>query len=88
MGFELTLQIVHQGLARLASGGRLVLYTGVPVINGEDIFFQSVAPTLQLSGCCYSYEEADPDVFGEELDRAEYAAVDRIAVVVLTVTKG
>jgi hypothetical protein len=43
---------------------------------------------LQLSGCRYSYEETDPDVFGEELDREEYAAVDRIAVIVLTATKG
>jgi SAM-dependent methyltransferase len=88
LGLSLALQIAEQGLARLAPGGQLVLYTGVPIIDGEDIFFQSLAPVLQLSGCRYSYEETDPDVFGEELDREEYAAVDRIAVIVLTATKG
>jgi methylase of polypeptide subunit release factors len=87
LGFSLALQVVQQGLPRLAPSGLLVLYTGVPIVNGEDIFFQSLAPVLQLSGCRYSYEEVDPDVFGEELDREEYAAVDRIAVVVLTATK-
>jgi hypothetical protein len=29
----------------------------------------------------------DPDVFGEELDTAAYAEADRIAAVVLTVTR-
>jgi hypothetical protein len=30
------------------------------------------------------YEELDPDVFGDELDRPAYAAVERIAAVLVT----
>jgi hypothetical protein len=43
---------------------------------------------VQLPGLQFVYEEIDPDVFGEELDRHAYAHADRIAVVGLTVIKG
>ena len=33
----------------------------------------------------FSYEEIDPDVFGEVLERAPYDCADRIALVALTV---
>jgi hypothetical protein len=33
----------------------------------------------------FSYEEIDPDVFGEELEHPPYDRVDRIAVVVATI---
>jgi hypothetical protein len=29
----------------------------------------AVVPALQREGCAVSYEEIDPDVFGEELER-------------------
>jgi hypothetical protein len=32
-----------------------------------------------------TYEELDPDVFGEELEQAQYAQVERIAAVGLRV---
>jgi hypothetical protein len=35
----------------------------------------------------FGYEEIDPDVFGEELDRQAYADADRIAAVGLTAEK-
>jgi len=35
----------------------------------------------------WTYEELDPDVFGEELERGVYTGADRIAAVTLTVTK-
>jgi methylase of polypeptide subunit release factors len=85
-GFELSLRIAEASIDRLAPGGRLLLYTGTPVIEGVDQFFQTLAPMLAARGCSYSYEEIDPDVFGEELDHAPYDRADRIAVVVLTVT--
>jgi hypothetical protein len=44
-----------------------------------------VCPRLQARNCDYTYEEIDPDVFGEELDNAPYDRADRIAVVALTV---
>ena len=88
LGIALALRIVEQGLARLRPGGRLVLYTGTPILRGVDPFFESVSPVLQLPGLQFVYEDIDPDVFGEELDRQAYAHADRIAVVGLTVIKG
>jgi methylase of polypeptide subunit release factors len=85
LGFDLSLRIVEESLDRLYPGGRLLLYTGTPVIAGEDAFFEAVRPRLEARQCRYSYEEIDPDVFGEELQAAPYDRVDRIAAVVLTV---
>jgi hypothetical protein len=42
---------------------------------------------LQLHAREFRYEEIDPDVFGEELDRSAHAQADRIAVVGLTAIK-
>jgi methylase of polypeptide subunit release factors len=86
-GIELAVRIAKAGLARLAPGGCLVLYTGTPIVAGADPFFESVKPLVQLPGLQFVYEEIDPDVFGEELDRQAYADVDRIAVVGLTAIK-
>ena len=55
------------------------------VIAGIDEFFARLRPRLEARRVRYSYEELDPDVFGEELDTPAYAHVDRIAVVALTV---
>jgi methylase of polypeptide subunit release factors len=87
-GFELSLRIVDAGIDRLAPGGRLVLYTGTPVIGGTDKFYEALCPLLAQRGCPYTYEEIDPDVFGEELANAPYDRADRIAVVLLTVEAG
>ena len=85
LGFDLSIRIVEDSIDRLYPGGRLFLYTGTPVIDGVDMFFTAVRPRLESRNCKYTYEEIDPDVFGEELDRAPYDRVDRIAVVALTV---
>jgi methylase of polypeptide subunit release factors len=83
LGFDLSLRIVDEALGRLAPGGRLLLYTGAPVVAGVDKFREAVEP--RLGAHAFTYEECDPDVFGEELDEPAYAEVDRIAAVVLTV---
>jgi SAM-dependent methyltransferase len=85
LGFELSLRIVQQGLNRLYPGGRFFVYTGTPVIDGTDCFLEAVKPLLAVRNLAFSYEEIDPDVFGDELDRAPYDCADRIAVVGLTV---
>jgi methylase of polypeptide subunit release factors len=85
LGIELSLRIVEQSLDRLYPGGRLFLYTGTPVINGNDCFLEAVRPFIEQRKLPFSYEEIDPDVFGEELERAPYDCADRIAVVALTV---
>jgi release factor glutamine methyltransferase len=87
LGIALALRIAEQSLARLAPGGRLILYSGTPIIGGADPFFESLHPLLQLHTNQYSYEEIDPDVFGDELERFAYANADRIAVVGLTAIK-
>lgn len=88
LGIELALRIVEQSLARLRPGGRLILYAGTPIVGGVDPFFESLRPLVQLHGLQFVYEEIDPDVFGEELERPAYAHADRIAVVGLTLIKG
>ena len=43
-GFDLSLRIVEAGIDRLRPGGRLVLYTGTPVIDGADKFHEALQP--------------------------------------------
>jgi methylase of polypeptide subunit release factors len=85
LGFDLSVRIVEDSIDRLYPGGRLFLYTGTCVIDGTDTFLAAVRPRLESRNCKFTYEEIDPDVFGEELDSAPYDRVDRIAAVALTV---
>lgn len=88
LGTDLGVRIVRVGLSRLQSGGRLILYTGAPIVDGEDHVRSAIAPILDSSALRWTYEEIDPDVFGEELDTPAYAAVDRIAAVAACATVG
>ena len=85
LGTALSVRIAREALARLAPGGRLLLYTATPVVDGAHLLW----PALEglLAGARWDYRELDPDVFGEELDRCQYASVERIAVVALDVTR-
>ena len=83
-GEALSVEIVRQSLERLEPGGRLILYTASVIVEGRDTFRESI--DALLSGLAFTYEEVDPDVFGEELARPAYANADRIAVVALDVT--
>ncbi len=84
-GEGLSVEITRQSMDRLERGGRLILYTATAVVEGVDTFRESVS-SLLTGGVTYRYEEIDPDVFGEELDRSIYGSVDRIAVVALDLT--
>lgn len=86
-GFDLSLRIVREGVGRLNGGGVLLLYTGTPIVDGRDLFFQALAPVLDSGDYSFSYEELDPDVFGEELDAPPYDRADRIAAVALRVDR-
>ena len=79
LGTGLSVRIVRDALARLQPAGRLLLYTATPVIGGEHVLWPQLAPLLR--GVPHQYGELDPDVFGEELERPAYSAVERIAVV-------
>jgi methylase of polypeptide subunit release factors len=85
LGSALSLRIIREGVPRLAPGGRLVLYTGSAILNGRDHLHEAVAEWSSGQGLRISYEEIDPDVFGEELDHPPYDRVDRIAVVSVTI---
>lgn len=84
-GFELSQRIVEEGVERLNSNGRLILYTASPIVDAVDQFFERIEPHLLSIGSRFLYEEIDPDVFGEELTMPAYAHVDRISIVALTI---
>ena len=85
LGTGLSVRIVREALDRLRPGGRLLLYTATPVIEGEHVLWPQLEPLL--CGLRHDYLELDPDVFGEELERPAYARVERIAVIGLDVVK-
>lgn len=87
LGSGLSLQIAEIAKARLSRGGSLLLYTGSPIVDGKDRLLQAVERSFGNSDLVWSYEEVDPDVFGEELETEAYSSVDRIAAVVLTAQK-
>lgn len=87
LGTGLALDLVRQAIVRLAPGGTLLLYTGVAMVRNEDPFLHAIAALLTAAGMQWTYEEIDPDVFGEELDTADYAEANRIAAVWLKAAK-
>ena len=86
-GASLSLRILEATLPRLAPDGSLILYTGAAIVSGRDLFREAALPRLAEGGFAWTYEEVDPDVFGEELETEAYRAADRIAAVVLNVRK-
>jgi len=88
-GTALSVRIAREGIDRLrqgARGGRLILYSGAAVVDGEDQLLAGLRPLLTDPQIMLSqYEEIDPDVFGEELDGSAYQGVERIAAVSLVV---
>jgi methylase of polypeptide subunit release factors len=85
LGIDLSVRIVTESLARLhaGEGGQLVLYTGAPVIDGRNVLQDRLAPLLRSEASAFSWEELDPDVFGEELERPAYRDTERLSVVAL-----
>ncbi len=87
-GIALSLRIVEESLDRLGAGGKLFVYTGTPIVDGEDLFHRALASRLSKVRGSVHYEELDPDVFGEELSTGGYADTDRLAVVGLSISLG
>ena len=87
LGSELSVRILTQAIDRLTPGGSVILYTGAPCVEGVDLFLEQALPLVDRPGLAWSYREMDPDVFGEELETVIYREVERIAAVVLIVTK-
>ncbi|MES2280172.1 MAG: class I SAM-dependent methyltransferase [Pseudomonadota bacterium] len=83
LGTALSERIVGEGISSLAPGGRLILYTGVAIVDGVDLFLRNIKNPLDAEGVSFRYRELDPDVFGEELDTPAYEHAERIAAVAL-----
>lgn len=85
LGIDLAARIATSALSRLAAsgGGQLVLYTGVPIVEGRNVLQDRLEPDLLRTARTWTWEELDPDVFGEELERPAYRDAERIAVVAL-----
>jgi hypothetical protein len=87
-GGRVSLDWALDAARRLEPGGRMLLYTGSAIVAGRDPLRLTLAERLPALGCSLRYREIDPDVFGEELGRPEYADVDRIAAVGAVIEKG
>jgi methylase of polypeptide subunit release factors len=83
LGAGLSLAWARESLARLSPGGTMLLYTGSPIINGEDRLLGALAELAEEADASLRYEELDPDIFGEELEQSAYAeaGAERIAAV-------
>ena len=78
-GGEVALEWTRDALAKLTPGGTLLLYTGTAIVDGASPLLSELAQVCRRAGASITCEEIDPDVFGEELDKPAYAAVERIA---------
>ena len=87
LGSGLSLAILESAITRLAPCGSLLLYTGVAMLDNQDPFRHEVEQRLEGRELQWRYREVDPDVFGEELLEGVYTRCDRIAAVVLEVTR-
>lgn len=83
-GNELSFNIVKEGMQRLNPGGCLFLYTGVAIRPSGNPFLEHLKKLITpYSNINWSYEEIDPDVFGEELEQPVYQHIERIALVLV-----
>lgn len=88
LGGEISRVIVDESIKRLSPQGTLLLYTGVAIVDGNYLFIEKMKSRLDKTNFKLSYTELDPDIFGEDLQRDCYWDVDRIACMLLTITRG
>jgi methylase of polypeptide subunit release factors len=86
-GAEVSLRWAALAADKLERNGVLLLYTGSAVVGGVDRLKLELERRLRERALDVDYRELDPDVFGEELEREDYADVERIAVVGVVATK-
>lgn len=86
-GGEVPLKMTEMAADRLAPGGRLILYTGAAIVGGHNALCEAIGVRAERQGLRFTCREIDPDVFGEELETAGYADVERIALVAVTLER-
>ncbi len=79
LGMEVALAWAEEAAGRLAPGGRLLLYSGAPVVAGRDRLREALE--TRLAGLSLRYREIDPDIFGGLLNHPRYWGVERIAAI-------
>lgn len=85
-GTDLSFNILKEGINRLTPHGSLFLYTGIAIGYEGNKFLEALQDWIKAyPDFSYSYEEIDPDVFGEELEQATYQHIDRIALVLVKI---
>jgi len=87
-GAQMSLDWALSAAQRLEPGGRMLLYTGVAIVEGRDELRQALERELPGLGCSLRYREIDPDIFGEELEKPAYSDVERIAAVGAVIVRG
>lgn len=89
LGIGVAVQWAREAMQRLEPGGTLLLYTGSPIVDGQDTLLQVLSADSEEYDCMLRYEEIDPDIFGEELAKPSYseAEVERIAAVGAVITR-
>jgi methylase of polypeptide subunit release factors len=86
-GAQLSLDWALSAVDRLNPGGRLLLYTGSAIVDGEDRFHTALATQIDAGRARIGYRELDPDIFGGMLGSEAYADVERIAAVGVVLTR-
>lgn len=87
-GLEAPLAWAQAGAQRLNRGGRMLIYTGVPIEDGgQDPFRTALEQQMPTLGRRLDYREIDPDIFGGLLGREDYEGVERIAAVAAIITR-
>jgi methylase of polypeptide subunit release factors len=87
LGGEIALDWVRQALSSLVPSGTLLLYAGAAIVGGGSPLLDEIGRLAEKAGADFSSRELDPDVFGEELSRPEYAQVERIAAMGIKIVK-
>jgi methylase of polypeptide subunit release factors len=86
-GGQIAYEMADEGLSRLEPQGRFILYSGSAIVAGRDNLRDALEDLSVRRNCALEYQELDPDVFGEELERPAYYEVDRIAVIAAVLTR-
>ena len=85
-GNALSFRIIKEGIQHLNPRGCIFLYTGVTVTQDGNRFVEHLEKLMkQYKNISWSYEEIDPDIFGEELEQPAYQHVDRIALALVKI---
>lgn len=86
-GGDIAYRWARQALQALVPGGTMLLYTGAAVVRGRARLVDDIEALCREARASLTLDELDPDIFGEELGKPEYADVERIAALGLRITK-